>query len=104
MMGLFFGSINGSELIDSPWETVFSAFTDLFGTGFYLFPLVLVSAIIFVKTRDIVTVGGFMLASGAVLASVDLFSGYPEMSFVFVVFATIGIIALVLGLYFNVKR
>jgi len=92
--------INGSELIDNPWETIFSPFTDLFGAGFYLIPLTFIAIALYVKTRDLVVVSAFMLASGTLFASASIFADYPEMAFVYLIFTAIGLIGMIVGIFF----
>lgn len=101
-------AFNGSDLIDAPWNTTFSPWTDLFeefltgaGSMFYLFPLAVITTALFVKTRDAVMVCMFMMASGALAASGSIFIGAIEMSMVFTVFAALGLAGLFISLLFK---
>ena len=94
-------AVNGSEWFDNPWTTTFSPFTDLLGSGFWLIPLTFITIVIFIKSRNPVTTSAFMLASGLLLASGNIFSEYPEMSYAYFVFAALGLIGLILGIYFD---
>lgn len=93
--------LNGSELLDDPFNTIFSPFTDLLGSGFWLIPLTFISIALYIKTRDVTTVSMFMIASGILLSAGTIFSEYPEMAFLYVVFTAIGIIGIVLSLFFH---
>ena len=95
--------INGSELVSDPWGTIFSPFTDLLGTGFWLIPLTFIAIALFVKTRDVVVASLFILASGVMLSGGNIFAGYPEMAFAYLIFAALGIVGLVLGIFFMRK-
>jgi fucose 4-O-acetylase-like acetyltransferase len=101
---MFIGAINGSDLINQPWSTITSPFTNLLGTGFYLIPVSFIALALYVKTRNIVVVSAFIIASGSLLGSVGMFSVYPEMSYVYWIFTGLGIVALVLGLIFSIRR
>jgi len=96
-------AVNGSELIDAPWTTIFSPFTDLLGTGFYLIPLTFIVIALYVKTRDVVVVSAFMIASGMLLGSGLIFANYPEMALVYWLIAGLGLIGLIVGIFFTKK-
>jgi len=93
-------SVNGSELIDNPWETIFSPFTDFFGMGFWLLPLSFIAIALYVKTRDTTIVSVWLMASSLLLSSGSIFTGQPEMAFVFSIFTVLGIIGVVVSIYF----
>lgn len=96
-------ALNGSEFIDAPLETIFSPFTDLLGTGFYLIPLTFIVIALYIKTRDVVVASAFMMASGVLLSSGAIFADYPEMAFVYLIFTVLGIVGIVLGIFFMRK-
>jgi len=95
--------INGSELIDSPMDTIFSPFVDLLGTSFWLIPLTFITIALYVKTRDTVIVSMFMIASGVLLSSGSIFAGYPEMALAYLLFSGLGIVGLIAGIFFMRK-
>jgi len=43
--------VNGTELLDDPFNTVFSPFTDLLGSAFWLVPISIIAAALFMKTK-----------------------------------------------------
>lgn len=99
---------NGSDLINEPWNTTFSPYTDLFdnlvggaGALFYLFPLSFIAIALYVKTRDPVVVSMFMLASGALCSGGSIWIGAIEMSLVFTIFAALGLAGLFISLFFK---
>jgi len=92
-------TVNGTQLINNPWDTIFSPFTGLFGQGFWLFPITFIAVALFIKTRDPTITGLFMTASGLLFGSA-MFTNYPEMGAAYFLFATIGIISSILGIYF----
>jgi len=95
--------INGSDLINHPWNTTFSTFTDIFGNAFWLIPLSFITVALFVKTRNPTAVSVFMIASGLILGSGNMFASNPEMAFVYMIFAALGMVGLILGIFFMRK-
>jgi len=93
-------SINGSDLINEPIDTIFSPFTDLLGSSFWLIPLSFITVALYMKTRDVVVTSLFMIGSGVFLAGGSIFAGYPEMILVYGGFATVGLIGIILDIYF----
>jgi len=100
-------AINGSELIDHPWNTTFHPYLDLFqnwvgeGTIFYLVPFVFITIALFVKTRDPALTSAWMLGSGTLLAGGGIFTGAIEMSMAFTIFAAIGIAGLFISIFYK---
>lgn len=95
--------VNGTDFINNPWVTTFSPFTDLFGTGFYLIPISFIAIALFIKTRNPVLVSAYMIASGMLFGSGNIFVGFPEMSLVYYLFAGLGLVGLVVSLFFMRK-
>ena len=93
--------LNATQLLEKPFETVFSPFTNLLGTGFYLIPLTMICVALYVNTRDVVVVSAFMVASGSLLAGGGIFTGYGEMAFAYMMFAALGIVGIVLSVFFE---
>jgi hypothetical protein len=101
-------AINGSELIDQPWNTTFSPFTNLFdsfldgaGVLFFLVPITIIAVALYVKTREPVMVSMYLIASGALFAGSGLFIGSVSMQLVYVVVAAIGFVSLFISLFFK---
>ena len=96
-------AVNGSELIDNPFDTVFSPFTDLLGPSFWLIPITFIAIALYVKTKDVVIVSAFLLGSSVLLSAGSMFTGYPEMGLVYMIFAGLGIIGVIAGIFFTKK-
>ena len=94
---------NGTELLNSPWETILSPFTDLLGSGFYIIPISVIAAAIFMKTRDIVSVGVFMILAGSLLSGAGIFQGYFGIVPLYIIIVALGITSVVIGLLFMRK-
>jgi len=95
--------INGSELIDNPMDTIFSPYIDLLGGSFWLFPLTFIAIALYIKTRDVVIVSAFMIASGLLLSGGSMFSSYPEVALGYLIFTGLGFVGLILGIFFMRK-
>lgn len=100
--------LNMTEFLENPWETAYSPFTDFFntylgvGNAFWLFLLVVFTFGIFVKTEGNGTMASmFMIASGAILGSANVFLNQPEMSLAFYIFSAIGIGGLFISVLFQ---
>lgn len=92
--------INGSDILSDPWGTTFSPFTDLFNSAFWLIPLSFICVALYVKTRNPVGVSAFMVCSGLILSSGNMFMNHPEMSYLYMIFAAIGFIGVIIGVFF----
>lgn len=95
--------INGTQLTEDPFNTVFSPFTDLLGSAFWLIPISVIAAALFMKTKNITVVGAWLLGSGMLMGSANLFSGYPGMLDFYLAIIVIGIISILAGILLQQK-
>jgi len=98
--------VNGSELINNPWNTTMSPWTDLFSpfSGmFYLIIVLVLAAALYVKSRNPAGVSAFIIGAGALLSAADMFSGYSMMGGFMVVVVVMGFVGLIASLYFMKK-
>ena len=72
--------LNPSDLISQPWNTIFSCFVDLLGTPFYLIPVSVIGAAIYIKQRNLAVVSMYLLTSAALLSSGSIFVGRSQPS------------------------
>ena len=101
--------INGTTLINDPFTTIFSPFTNFFegilgdgyGAVFFLFPITILALGVYVKTNDIVTTSMFLLLTGALLFTGSIMAGIPEMGIIFIIFTAMGIVSLFIGIIFQ---
>jgi len=100
----FIGAINGTDFINEPWNTTFKVFTDLLGMGFYLIPLSFLSVALYLKTHNPVMVSAFLSGSCILFASGSIFANYPEMALTYGIFAALGMVGAILGLFFPRSR
>jgi len=96
-------ALNGTDLINHPWNTTFKAYTDLLGSAFWLIPVSFIAVALFIKTRNPVLVSAYMLGSGLLLSSGNIFLGHPEMAFVYMVFTALGLVGLIVSIFFMKK-
>ena len=98
---------NGSDLINQPWNTTWSPYTDffqrIFGNGalFFLVPIMVLALSLYVKTRNITMVAMFMIGSGILMSSGSMFTNAPQVSLIFIIFTALGFVALILSLLFQ---
>ena len=92
--------VNGSELVNNPWNTTFSPYMDLLGSSFWIFPLSFIAIALYIKTRNPTLVSSYMLASGVLLASGQIFMGNPEMVLSYIIFAVLGLVGILLDVFF----
>ena len=89
--------LNGTDFINSPIDTILSPFIDMFGTGFYLIPILVIGAALYMKTRDPAMVSLWLVGTGSILSSVSLFTGYLELNYLFIILTALGFAGLVLS-------
>jgi len=101
--------INGTTMINDPFNTLFSPFTNFFegilgpglGAAFFLLPVTVLALGVYVKTNDIVTTSMFLLLTGALLFTGSIMAGIPEMGIIFIIFTAMGIVSLFIGIIFQ---
>jgi hypothetical protein len=97
--------INGSDLVNQPWNTTFSPYINLLGQGWLLIPISFLAAAIFVKTHDPALLSGFMIITGAMLTAGSLvggiFAGFAPATFIYLLFTVIGIAVLFYNVFYG---
>jgi len=96
-------TINGSELVDDPFNTIFSPFTDLLGSAFWLIPIGIIAAALYVRTRNITVVGAWLLGAGMLMSTANIFSGYPMILDFYMFVVVIGVVSIILGILLERK-
>ena len=93
-------TLNGTDLIDNPFQKIFEPFTDIFetvvgnGQVFWLFLLVIFTFAVYIKTQKAEVTALFMIGSGAFFSTSSAFVGATDITMAFVIFTAIGITAL----------
>jgi len=95
--------INGSDIINQPWNTTFSPYIELFGQGWLFIPICFIAAALFMKTRDPVILSVYMILSGVfmTMATFSLFDAFPAAIIVYILFTVIGIAVLLHGVFYG---
>lgn len=100
---------NGSELMDNPFETIFSPFTDFFelatGNGgfFFVFVVIILAIGLYIKTKDLTFTSMFVVASFGILSLGTYMGSMIELSILFAVFCALGLVALIMNLVLHLK-
>jgi len=94
--------LNGSDLLNQPWNTTFSPYIVLLGQGWLLIPVSFIAAALFMKTRDPVLLAMFMIVSGAFLTAGGLFTSFGSSAvFAYVIFTVIGIAVMFYNVFYG---
>ena len=96
-------ALNGSELLDKPIETIMSPYTDLLGGAFWLVPVSVIAAALFVKTRSITMVGAWLLGCGMLLSTAGIFAGFPGVLDFYLAVVVMGVISIIVGIVLEQK-
>jgi hypothetical protein len=96
-------AFNGSDLINHPFNTTFSAYTHFFGMAFFIIPIAFIGAALFLKTRDIVLVSIYFMISSAFLMVGSAGFGETQASLFFFLIMIIGVATLVYGVFYGGK-
>jgi len=96
-------TINGTQLIEDPINTIFSPFTDLLGSSFWLIPISVIAAALYVRTRNISVVGAWLLGAGMLMSTGNIFAGYPVMLDFYLILSVIGVVSIILGIIIDNK-
>ena len=96
-------ALNGTEFIEAPWDTMLSPFINLLGSGFYLIPITFIAMALYIKTHDTMLASSWLLASGVLLSSGAIFTGYLEMSIIYTIVVALGVTGIVINIFFMKK-
>ena len=100
-------AFNPSDLFENPVNTSISPFTGFFdtlvneGMIFFLIPLSFMAIALYYKSEEPAVASLFMITSGALLATGNIFLGAPHMAVVYALFAGIGLGGLIISVILN---
>lgn len=92
-------AFNGSDFISNPWGSIWSPYTDIFGGGFWLIFIGFIAVALFIKTRNVVAVSVWLMGSSLLVGS-GIYSTYPVMGFVYYIFTVIGLVGMIVSIFF----
>lgn len=94
---------NASKIVETPWNTIFSPFSDILGGSFWIIPIGFIALALYIKTHNVTAVGMWLLTSCALVGS-GVFVQYPAMSFVYYLIAVLGMVSAVVSIYLEGGR
>lgn len=107
LLGIIAGTvkadINGSELLEDPISTIFSPYINLLGSSFWLVPISIISAALYVKTKNITVVGAWLLGAGMLMSTANIFAGFPAVLDLYMFLVVIGIVSIIIGIIMERK-
>ena len=95
--------LNGSNLTNNPIETIFSPYTDLMGSMFWLIPIGIIAAALYVRTRNITVVGAWLLGAGMLMSTGNIFTDNPGSLDFYLFVVVIGIVSIIIGIILERK-
>lgn len=96
-----------TDFWNETWNTTTEPYTDIFndvlgnGSVFYMFPVIVLTIAIYLKTQSGVMASMFMIGCGALLSTANIFGGSLQMTAVFIIFTAIGIVGLFVSVLFH---
>lgn len=98
--------VNGTELIDHPWNTTLGPFMQIFEqttgipeTLWLMILIVLTFGVFILSDHHPLYTSMFMVCSGSIMAGGGIFTGMPVLALIFTVFTGIGIASAFLSIY-----
>lgn len=94
-------AINGSDLINQPYNTTFYSFIRVLGQGWIILPFAFIGAALFVKTRDTALVSIYLIMIGAFIGTGSAWAGFTGAALLFFIMAALGIAALMYNVFYG---
>jgi hypothetical protein len=100
LLGFIF-TINGSDIINQPYNTTFASYIRVLGQGWILVPFAFIGAALFAKTRDTALVAIYLIMIGAFIGAGSAWAGYTGAALLFFIMASLGIAALMYNVFYG---
>jgi hypothetical protein len=97
----FIFAINGSDIINQPYNTTFASYIRVLGQGWIIVPFAFIGAALFAKTRDTAIVSIYLVAIGAFIGAGSAWAGYTGAALLFFIMAALGIAALMYNVFYG---
>lgn len=94
-------AINGSDLINQPWNTTFMPYIRLLGQGWIIIPFAFIGAALFMKTRDTALIAIYLIIVGAFIGVGSAWAGFMGAALLFFIMAAVGIAALMYNVFYG---
>ena len=93
--------INGSDLINQPYNTTFMGFIRILGQGWIIVPFAFIGGALFMKTKDTAILSIYLIMIGAFIGAGTAWYGYTGAALMFFVMAALGIAALMYNVFYG---
>lgn len=93
--------INGSELINAPYNTTFQPYIRLLGQGWIVIPFAFIGAALFMKTRDTALIAIYLIMIGAFVGAGSAWAGFIGAALLFFIMAALGVAALMYNVFYG---
>ena len=101
LLGSFLLAINGSDIINQPYNTTFTPYIRLLGQGWIIIPFSFIGAALFVKTKDTALVSIYFILIGAFVGAGSAWAGFTGAALLFFIMAALGIAALMYNVFYG---
>lgn len=101
LLSLF--ALNGSDLINQPWNTTFFPYIRLLGQGWIIIPFAFIGGALFMKTKDTALLALYLLCIGAFIGTASIWAGFMGAALLFFIMAALGIAVLMYNVFYGGK-
>ena len=99
LLSLF--EINGSDLLNQPYNTTFFTYIRALGQGWIIILFAFIGGALFVKTHDTALVSIYMIMIGAFIGVGSMWTGFMGAALLFFIMAALGIAALMYNVFYG---
>jgi len=94
--------INGSDIVNQPWNTTFSPYIHLFGQGWLVIPVTFIGGALMIKYREPTVLSVYMILSGSLLlASSIMTDTFPGIVIIYMLITVLGIAYLLYSSFYG---
>lgn len=97
-------ALNGTNLTDEPFITIFAAYTDLLGMSAYAIILFFVVGAVYLKTHNITSTAGAAIVTSMLFTGAGIYGEVPMLSMFAGLIALIALIGLVVSIIYDIRR
>ena len=99
LLSLF--AINGSDLINQPYNTTFFTYMRVLGQGWIILPFAFIGGALYMKTRDTALISIYMISIGAFIGAGSAWAGFTGAALLFFIMAALGIATLMYNVFYG---
>jgi len=96
--------LNGTQLMENPFEVMMTPYTELFGIGAYLIIIVFIVGAIYIKTRDVMATAAALIIASMLFATAGIYNDFPQLVIISVVVVILAVIGLIISFMFQKGR